>query len=76
MLNAKTHDEELAEADRHIAEAESRVLRQHRLIARIAADHFDTTAAEAVLAALQQHAAMMHEHRQRVLAEIARKPPE
>jgi hypothetical protein len=71
-----THDEELAEIDRRITEAEERILRQHQLIARIAADRIDTTAAEAMLAALQQHAAMMHEHRRQALGEIASKPPE
>jgi hypothetical protein len=71
-----THDEELALADQHIAEAEARITRQHLLIARLAAGHLGTSMAEALLATLKRSLATMHTHRQTILAEIAGELPD
>jgi hypothetical protein len=70
--------EHLAQADRHIAEAEARIARQHRLIAGLNANGHDTSVAEALLATMEAVLRTGRDHRTTILWEIALedgKPP-
>jgi hypothetical protein len=70
-----TPEAELALADRHIAEADARILRQHRLVERLAAAGHDTGLAETLLETLQRSLAALQAHRRVIQAEIAGKLP-
>jgi hypothetical protein len=66
-----TPQEELALADRHIAEGEARILRQRTLVAELEVDGHDTSLAEALLGTMEQSLVVLHAHRRLILAEIA-----
>src|SRR5262245_4747634 len=61
----------LEQANRHIERAEERVERQRRLVAKLAADGHDSSAAAALLATMTQSLTHMYEHRRTIEAEIA-----
>jgi hypothetical protein len=65
-----TAEQQLAEADRHIAEAEVHILRQRTLIEQLVADGHDTAEAEAVLATLLASLEALRAHRATILAEV------
>ncbi len=67
---------ELARTEQHIVAAEGRLCRQMKLIATLAAQGQDTTAAEALLRVIEQSLALMHEHRAMLLHELAVEPQE
>ncbi|MBV9527750.1 MAG: hypothetical protein JOZ79_05210 [Sphingomonas sp.] len=52
----------LAQAERHVREAEARILRQHELISRLAREGHDTAEAEKLLRTLLQTLAPMRDH--------------
>ncbi|WP_238296835.1 hypothetical protein [Methylobacterium soli] len=62
-------------ADRHIAEAEARILRQQALIKRLSESKRDLVEAEKLLALLEQTLIQMREHRHIILDTIARLDP-
>jgi hypothetical protein len=64
------HDE-LAEADRQVAEGEARVTEQARLIASLAAGGHDTSRAEELLVTLEATLTTVCEHRELVQRAIA-----
>jgi hypothetical protein len=66
-----TLQEELAQADRHIAEGEARLARQADLVARLMADGHDTALAEMVLETMESTLASFRNHREPILREIA-----
>jgi hypothetical protein len=66
-----TLQEELAQADRHIAEGEARLARQADLIARMVADGRDTALPEELLDTMERTLAAMRAHRELILREIA-----
>jgi Spy/CpxP family protein refolding chaperone len=68
--------EELALADRRIAEVEDHILGQHQLIARLAADGLDTSMAKALLKTMYESRDALRAHRQCILAKIVGKRPE
>jgi hypothetical protein len=62
----------LANADRHIAETQQRIVRQMEIVAKVAGsgDEEHLARAEALLEALQQSLTMMQAHRRRILIEL------
>lgn len=70
----RTLEEDLAEADRHIAEEKARMARQSDLITRLAAKGRSTTQAEAKLNVLKDSLTVMETHRQLILKMIASGP--
>ena len=68
--------DDLARADRRIAESEERIGGQYRLIARLAAEGLDTSLAKAVLKRMQASQAALRADRERLLARIIGEPPE
>lgn len=68
-------DEHLALAQRHVAEGEQRVAQQMRLVDRLATDGRDTADAAKFLETLMQSLAVMRDHLQLILREIADAEP-
>ncbi len=66
-----TPQEELVQADRHIAEGEARLGNQAKLIANLAADGHDTALAEELLTTMEMTLTTMRGHRNLILREIA-----
>jgi hypothetical protein len=62
-----THDQELALADRHIVQAEGRIVRQLRRIEHREATGQDTELARDVLLALERSLLVTQEHRKLLL---------
>lgn len=60
----------LAESDRHVAQGERHIARQHQLIAELERDGHDTTSAIEFLSTLEQTQAMHIAHRDRIRAEL------
>ena len=63
-------EEHLAQADRHIAEAEARTETQQGLLARLRTAGGDVAEAEELLATMEQSLSVMREHRRLVLAGV------
>jgi hypothetical protein len=66
--------QELATANRHIAEAQARIKRQSEVVRKLEASGHDTAAAEEILRLLQQRLDAIHAHRERILHELSRRP--
>jgi multidrug resistance efflux pump len=64
---------ELAQADRHIKEAEARVWQQRKRVAELSAGGHDAEEAEKLLARLVELLATMVQHRQTILRELESK---
>jgi hypothetical protein len=62
LLAVTTNESPLEQARRHVAEGESRVAAQERLLADLSRDGHDTTTAVELLATLRQSLAEMREH--------------
>jgi hypothetical protein len=62
-----THDQELALADRHIVQAEGRIVRQLQRIEHMEATDQDTDLARDVLLALEHSLLVTQEHRKLLL---------
>jgi len=63
-------EEHLAQADRHIAEAEARIETQHGLLARLRAAGGGVAEGEELLAVMEQSLTIMREHRRLTLASV------
>jgi hypothetical protein len=68
--------DDLARADRRIAESEERIRGQYRLIARLAAEDVDTSLAKVLLKRMQASQAALRADREGLLARIIGEPPE
>jgi hypothetical protein len=66
-----TYDQELPQADRHIANAEDRILRQLQRIEHMKAHSQDTTDAEALVRVMKLSLALLQDHRQRLADKLA-----
>jgi hypothetical protein len=66
-----TYDQELTQADQHIANAEDRILRQFQRIERMKAHRQDTTDAEALVRVMKLSLALLQDHRQRLADKLA-----
>jgi hypothetical protein len=71
-----TPQDELNLVEQHISETEGSIMRQLQRIEHLAADGRDTHEAEELLRTLEQSLAASHEHRQLLLAEIAKELPD
>lgn len=71
-LDRATEVQHLAEADRHIDEAELRVARQEILLRELCRDRHDTKEAERLLRGMKDTLALMREHRSLIVDTIAR----
>jgi hypothetical protein len=72
MSDIQQEREHLAQADRHIAEGETRVAEQIALIERMAKQGQDITLAEEFLRNLEQSLEQFRNHRQLILDALAR----
>ena len=61
----------LAEADRHLAKAETRVARERELVARMATAGEDASVSREVLEVMERSLALSHRRRELLLQEIA-----
>jgi hypothetical protein len=66
-----TYDQELTQADRHIANAEDRILRQFQRIERMKTHRQDTIDAEALVRVMKLSLALLQDHRQRLADKLA-----
>ena len=64
--------QDLATANRHIAESQARIAQQARLVSKLAADGYKTTNAQNLLRLLQRNLVVLEKQRQRIMGELAR----
>jgi len=72
MLDIETERQNLATAERHVAEGEERIRRQVELIERLRADAHGVFEAESLLVTLQQTLQSWRDHRDEIVRTIAR----
>ena len=68
--------QELAKADRHIAEGNGRIARQAEVVCELDRQGHDTRAAQSLLRAMKDAVAAMDTHRQQIVRELSRAPDE
>ena len=68
--------QDLAAADRHIAEGQARIAQQAKLVGELDADGHDTTSAQNLLRIMQRNLDVMNAHRQTIMRELAGAPDE
>ena len=66
-----TLQQDLATADRHIAEGQARIAQQAKLVGELDADGHDTTSAQNLLRIMQRNLDVMNAHRQTIMREFA-----
>jgi hypothetical protein len=64
--------QDLAAADRHIAESQERIAQQAKLVSGLEAEGYDTTNAQNLLRLLQRNLELMNAHRRRIMGELSR----
>jgi hypothetical protein len=64
--------QDLAAADRHIAESRERIAQQAKLVSGLEAEGYDTTNAQNLLRLLQRNLELMNAHRRRIMGELSR----
>jgi hypothetical protein len=74
MADRSERHQDLTTANRHIAEAEARIVHQAKLVSELGAHGCDTTGAQHLLRLLQRNLDIMNVHRQRIMGELARGP--
>jgi hypothetical protein len=67
---SKLH-QDLATANRHIAESQARIDQQAKLVSKLAADGYNTTTAQSVLRLLQRNLDVLKAHRQQIVRELS-----
>ena len=68
--------QDLAAADRHIAEGQARIAQQADVVCALDADGHDTTDAQNLLRVMQESLDAMNAHRQQIVRELACTPDE
>jgi hypothetical protein len=63
--------QDLATADRHIAEGEARIAQQGEIVRELGADGHDTANARSLLRFMQRNLGVMNSHRQQILRELS-----
>jgi hypothetical protein len=66
--------QDLATADRHIAESQERIAQQAKLVSGLEAEGYDTTGAQNLLRLLQRNLEVLNAHRERMMRELSRGP--
>ena len=66
--------QDLASANRQIAEGQAQIAQQAKLIRELAADGHDATNARNLLMLLQRNLGVMNAHRQQIVRELSRDP--
>jgi hypothetical protein len=66
--------QDLATANRHIAEGQAQIAQQAKLVGKLAADGDDATSARHLLMFMQRNLAIMNAHRQQIVRELSRGP--
>jgi hypothetical protein len=64
--------QDLATAERHIAESQERIAQQAKLVSGLEAEGYDATGAQNLLRLLQRNLALLNAHRERMMRELAR----
>ena len=64
--------QDLATADRHIAEGEARIAQQGEIVRELGADGHDTANARSMLRFMQRNLDVMNAHRQQIMSKLAR----
>jgi hypothetical protein len=75
VIHRETPAQHLAQANRHITEAEDRIDRKIVLLDYLRRIGADTEQAERLLAAMQQNLGLAHRHREMILAGMERGGP-
>jgi uncharacterized coiled-coil protein SlyX len=68
--------QDLATADRHIAQGEARIAQQGKVVRELDADGHNTTEAQSLLRLMQRNLNVMNAHRQEIVHELSRTPDE
>jgi hypothetical protein len=74
MAGSSKLRQDLATADRHIAEAQAGIAQQAKIVRELDADRHDTTLAQDLLGVMQRNLDVMNTHRQEIVRELSRGP--
>ena len=74
MAGSSKLRQDLATADRHIAEAQAGIAQQAKIVHELDADGHDTTLAQDLLGVMQRNLDVMNAHRQEIVRELSRGP--
>jgi DNA-binding protein YbaB len=72
MTDISELQQELAQADRHIAEGNGRIARQAEVVRELNRHGHDTTQAQSLLQAMKDAVTAMDTHRQQIVRELTR----